>query len=231
MKLSLPTPVRRLAVASEAGQLWIKQDGLTHSLYGGNKMRKASLLLADAARRGAKRILTIGAAGSHHVLATTLFAPEFGVCTAAVLTPQPGTAHARNVLARALGAGLEPLPAASSVAVPLVLARAYRRRDYFIPPGGSNALGAAAYAVAVEELEQQVLEGHMPTPDWIVVPLGSGGTAAGILAGLVRSRLPTRLLAVSVLRNPVDGAWVRLLAKRVLSRLDSPRAKPDWKSR
>ena len=71
----------------------------------------------------------------------------------------------------------------------------------------------------------------MPAPDWIVVALGSGGTAAGLLAGLARSRLSTRLLAVSVVTNPVASAQVRFLAHRTL-RL-GPDRKPDhsWQQR
>jgi len=214
-RLILPTPVVRLPLDAPA-PLWLKQDGHCHPLYGGNKARKAVRLLEQAAQRGARRVLTFGAAGSHHVLALSLFAPEFGLEVAAVLTPQPDTAHARRVLARALSAGLLPYPARSPLFVPAALARAFRSGDRVIAPGGSSPHGARAYFDAIAELEAQVTAGQLPEPAWLVAPLGSGGTVAGLLAGLSRSKLRSRLLAVSVLSNPVARPWVSWLARRVL---------------
>lgn len=231
LRLNLPTPIERLAIDGLRGELWLKQDGLTHDLYGGNKARKAALLLEHAAQVGARRVLTFGAAGSHHVLAMTLFGPHFGMRVAAVLLPQPATEHARAVLTRGLDAGLEAYPSRSLLSASWTMARAYQRADYVIPPGGSNARGAEAHARAIFELEAQIDAGLMPAPDWIVVALGSGGTAAGLLAGLARSHLNTRLLAVSVVTNPVVSAQVRFLAHRTL-RL-GPDSKPDrsWQQR
>jgi 1-aminocyclopropane-1-carboxylate deaminase/D-cysteine desulfhydrase-like pyridoxal-dependent ACC family enzyme len=229
--MNTPTPVQQLTLDGLASELWLKQDGLTHARYGGNKARKAALLLADAARRGARRVLTIGAAGSHHVLATTLFGPDFGLGVAAVLTPQPSTAHAKAVLRLSISAGLEPYPSYSGVGAACSFLRAYRRGDYVIPPGGSNARGAHAYAIAVEELEQQVASGALPAPDWIVAPVGSGGTAAGLLAGLARSRLRARLLAVSVLDNPFTAAHIRFLARRTLRLFPGKGIDPGWERR
>ena len=231
MRLNLPTPIERLAIDGLRSELWLKQDGLTHDLYGGNKARKAALLLEHAAQVGARRVLTFGAAGSHHVLAMTLLARNFGLRVAAVLLPQPATAHAKAVLARSLEAGLEAYPARSLLDASWTTARAYQRGDYVIPPGGSNARGAQAHAGAIFELEAQIDARLLPAPDWIVVPLGSGGTAAGLLAGLARSHLNTRLLAVSVVTNPIAAAHVRFLAHQTL-RL-GPDSKPDrsWQQR
>jgi 1-aminocyclopropane-1-carboxylate deaminase/D-cysteine desulfhydrase-like pyridoxal-dependent ACC family enzyme len=221
----------RLPIATLNGELWLKQDGLVHPLYGGNKTRKAALLLEQAAQTGARRVLTFGAAGSHHVLATSLFARDFGLGVAAVLTPQPATEHAQAVLGRSLNAGLEAYPASSARVAPFTFLRYKRRGDYVVPPGGSNVCGARAYALAFSELEGQVAAGELPAPDWLVVPLGSGGTAAGLLAGLARSRLPTRLLAVSVLRNPLPAAQVRFLARRTLRTGGEVAAERNWERR
>jgi D-cysteine desulfhydrase len=150
---------------------------------------------------------------------------------AAVLLPQPATEHAKAVLTRSLDAGLDPYPSPSLLGVSWTSARAYRRGDYVIPPGGSNARGAEAHARAIAELEAQVDAGLMPAPDWIVVPLGSGGTAAGLLAGLARSRLHARLLAVSVVANPVAAAQVRFLANRTLRLRTGPIVDNAWRRR
>jgi D-cysteine desulfhydrase len=231
LRLTVPTPVQQLALEASHGELWLKQDGLTHALYGGNKTRKAAVILEHAAARGARRVLTFGAAGSHHVLATTLFAPGFGLRVAAVLTPQPATEHAQAVLGRSLSAGLEAYPASSASSALFTLLRHRRRADYVVPPGGSSAYGAQAYALALAELEAQVEAGALPAPAWIVVPLGSGGTAAGLLAGLARSRLKTRLLAVSVLGNPFAAAQVRFLARRALRLSGDALVDREWQRR
>ncbi|MDP9149111.1 MAG: pyridoxal-phosphate dependent enzyme, partial [Myxococcota bacterium] len=107
-----PTPVERVALSfvrpSDEAELWIKRDDRTHEVVGGNKVRKLEWLLADARSRGARRLVTAGAAGSHHVLATTYFGRREGFDVEAVLVPQPRTAHVVDVLRASLGLGLRP---------------------------------------------------------------------------------------------------------------------------
>ena len=66
-------------------------------------------------------------------------------------------------------------------------------RPYLIPYGGSNPVGAAAYAYALEELLNQG-----ETPDWIVFATSSGGTQAGLAAGARRSGYKGHILGISV---------------------------------
>jgi D-cysteine desulfhydrase len=193
-------------------EFWVKNDGLTHPIYGGNKVRRAEGLIREAKRRGARRILTIGAVGSHHVLTMALFAKAAGVGCAAVLVPQPRSPHVVETIRAALGQGLEPYCTRWQIGVPFALMRALRRDDYFVAPGGSNLIGATAYADAVGELADQLSQQHIEPPDWIVVALGSGGTAAGLAAGVIRHRLPSRVLGVQV----VPGFMVRYLARRLM---------------
>jgi len=214
-----PTPVRACPELSHArAELWLKNDGLSHPIYGGNKVRKAERLVAEAVRRGAKRVFSFGAAGSHHLLTLTLFARAAGLRSAALVFPQPYTEHALDTLRAGLGLGLEPYPAPSAASLPWLLPRALRRGDYLIAPGGSNAIGTQAYADAAFELAQQIEDGELPSPDLIVVPLGSGGTCAGLAAGVVQRGLPCRVQGVQV----VGGFGPRLaagyLAKSALRR-------------
>jgi 1-aminocyclopropane-1-carboxylate deaminase/D-cysteine desulfhydrase-like pyridoxal-dependent ACC family enzyme len=58
------------------------------------------------------------------------------------------------------------------------------RRPFCIPVGGASVTGVIAYADAVDELRTQLPHAGVAAPDWIVVADGSGGTHAGILAGL-----------------------------------------------
>ena len=97
-----PTPVRELTeLGDDAGQapVWIKDDG-AYSEVGGNKARKLEWLLADARRRRKRTVLTGGALGTNHGLATATFAARLGMRTILVLVPQPETEHVRAQLAR-----------------------------------------------------------------------------------------------------------------------------------
>ena len=51
---------------------------------------------------------------------------------------------------------------------------------------------------AALELAGQLAELAIAPPQWLVVPLGSGGTAAGLLAGLAIAGLPTTVVGVQV---------------------------------
>ena len=73
-----PTPVRELtSLGAEGGRapVWIKDDG-AYSALGGNKARKLEWLLAEARRRGARTVITGGAIGTNHGLATALSARD-----------------------------------------------------------------------------------------------------------------------------------------------------------
>jgi D-cysteine desulfhydrase len=198
--------------------LWIKRDDQTNPQYGGNKVRKLERLLADAESRGAKRIVTVGAVGSHHVLATGLFARSLGISVEAVVVPQPGTMHVMENLRADLAHGVKLLPASSYVHAAVRIASRLGKGTYYIPPGGSNRLGALGYVEAARELAAQVRAGIMPEPDLAVVALGSGGTAAGLLAGLAAEGMRTRVLAVTV----AEPAWLVEHSARSLARKCAP---------
>jgi D-cysteine desulfhydrase len=88
------------------------------------------------------------------------------------------------------------------------------RPPYLVPPGGSSPLGCIGYVL---ELADQVSAGALPEPSHVVVPLGSGGTAAGLLAGLRLSGLRSRLLCVQVSDMiPLNARGVLGLARRTL---------------
>ncbi|RYE91603.1 MAG: pyridoxal-phosphate dependent enzyme, partial [Myxococcales bacterium] len=68
-------------------------------------------------------------------------------------------------------------------------------------------------------------QGLLPCPDVVVVATGSGGTAAGLAAGLVREGLPTRVRAVAV-AHPVAliAGHARALAAATARHLGLPAA-------
>jgi D-cysteine desulfhydrase len=221
-----PTPVRELAgLGADRGRapVWIKDDG-AYSPFGGNKARKLEWLLGGAVRRGKRTILTGGALGTNHGLATALFARRLGMRTVLVLVPQPDTPHVRAQMDRLRQTGAElhfppSVRRAYLLATWLLVARASPpfKLPYFVPPGGSVPLGCVGYVQAADELRAQVEGGELPEPSHVVVALGSGGTAAGLAAGLKLAGLRSRLVCVLV--NDlvrVDAATVARLARRTL---------------
>jgi D-cysteine desulfhydrase len=200
---SYPTPLWRIEGLRDARhELWVKDDGRTAAEYGGNKVRKLERLLALARSRGARRLLTVGAAGSHHVLATCLYGARLGLPTHAVLTPQPRTAHAEATLRAALHAGLTAVPARSPLAAALALRRERRPADFSIGPGGWGSEGTWAYRLAIDELREQMAAAGLRELEAIFVAVGSGSTAAGLVAGILQTGVARRVVAVPAAANP-----------------------------
>jgi 1-aminocyclopropane-1-carboxylate deaminase/D-cysteine desulfhydrase-like pyridoxal-dependent ACC family enzyme len=214
-----PTPVQFLpGLSTSRTELWVKRDDLTSDIYGGNKVRKLEHILESARARGARRIVTFGTAGSHQALATTVHGRRAGFEVAAILTPQPRTDYAVGNLRAGLALGLQAMAAPSFAAVPLVLARVVRRGDFIVEPGGSSVTGTLGYVDAAFELDEQVRSGALPCPDAIVVPLGSGGTASGLVAGVVALGLATKVIGVRIVGPALMGKgrvlWLALRAAR-----------------
>ncbi|HEY8378082.1 MAG TPA: pyridoxal-phosphate dependent enzyme, partial [Nannocystis sp.] len=126
---TLPTPVEPLALDDTGGdgaRLWIKRDDQSGLPYGGNKVRKLEFILARARDLGATRLITAGATGSHHALATAVYGRRLGFDVTLCLFPQPLTDHVRRVLLldHALGAELRWTPRMELI--PFALFRARR---------------------------------------------------------------------------------------------------------
>jgi D-cysteine desulfhydrase len=211
-----PSPVSRLEGLSRfigsGVDLWLKNDGLYGTVYGGNKPRKLEFVLADALRRGAKRVATTGVIGTNHGLATTIYGRQAGLEVSLLLAREEPTPQACDILAQMASFGADihytrsyPLTA---LAAPYFIAR-FRLEDgrmpYPLGPGGSSTLAAVGYVNAAFELAAQVSAGELPEPASIVIPLGTGGTVAGLLAGLRLAGMSTRVVAVAITRAPT--AW------------------------
>ncbi|MBS2012140.1 MAG: pyridoxal-phosphate dependent enzyme [Deltaproteobacteria bacterium] len=207
---TFPTPVA--APFREMPRLVVKHDDLTGELYGGNKLRKLEHLVGAATQAGAKRLVTLGAVGSHHVLATTLYGRREGFEVDAVLVSQPASAHAEDNVRVSLALGLRAHAAPAWALAPPLVASLLGRDAFFVPLGGSSAAGSLGFVAAARELAAQVRAGELAEPDVIVVASGSGGTVAGLAVGLELEGLRTRVIGVAV-SDPV--IVLRLMALRL----------------
>lgn len=203
-------------------RLSVKREDLTHPVYGGNKVRKLVLLLREAKAKGARRVITLGATGSHHVLATALFAPSVGLAAAAALFPQEETPHVRAVRDAIRATSAEIVETGSRVAA---FARAYamaRRGDVVLPAGGSTPTGVLGYVPCADEIVEDTAGA---LPDEVVVATGSAGTAVGLALGFARRGVPVRVRAVIVADPPwLVRANARVLALRTAKDLGEARA-------
>lgn len=197
---NLPTPIEkstRLATKIGIRELWIKRDDLTGLALGGNKTRKLEYLIADAQSHGAKTLITAGAVQSNHCRQTAAAAAKFGFDCVLVLTGEPPARYSGNLLLdRLFGAEIVWCQKeAREKTLQEVFQRLWQegKRPYLIPYGGSNALGALAYAQAVIELSEQGIN-----VDWIVFPSSSGGTQAGMILGSKLCGANSRILGISV---------------------------------
>lgn len=210
----LPTPVvaaDRLRECLGCAPVWVKRDDLTGFGVSGNKARALEHLLGDALGRGCDLLVTGGGPDSNFVAAAALAARVAGLDCELVVAGPAGAAPSRTLaLALAAGASVRPLghdrrdlidDAVEEVAAQRA---AQGRRPVALPRGGSTPLGAVGFAGAAQELASQVAAGLLPEPALLVIAVGSGGSAAGLLSGLADTQLRCRVLGVSVSRPPSE---------------------------
>lgn len=225
-----PTPVDHAEALGRAvglPNLYVKRDDQTGHLYGGNKVRKLEFLLADALEAGHDRVWTVGGIGSHHVLATCIYARQQGLKPGALHFPQPVTDHVLDNL-RALSTTQPDLTLVDYKAqIPVEVLRTRVREwlargpeVYYIPGGGSSPVGAVGYVDATLELADQIAAGELPEPDVLAVAAGTCGTVAGIRVGCHLAGITPEILAVRVVdRKITNRATIRSLVDRTAARL------------
>ncbi|MEX2659145.1 MAG: D-cysteine desulfhydrase family protein [Acidimicrobiales bacterium] len=188
---TLPTPLEAMdrlggALGLEVGTLLVKRDDLTGLAGGGNKVRKLEYLCADALSQGCDVLVTGGGPQSNHVRLTVAVANRLGLASKVVLSSDAPSVPSGNVLLdHLLGAdivwagerdyyGIED--AIGDVCDELA---AEGSTPYRMPVGGASTVGALGYVTAALELREQ-----LPDLGTVVVADGSGGTHAGLVAGL-----------------------------------------------
>jgi len=235
----LPTPLEPLArLSAHLGgpTIYIKRDDQTGLATGGNKARKLEFLVADALAHGCDTLVTTGGVQSNHARQTAAAAAKLGLRCELLL---PRLVEGRSaeyetsgnvLLDRLLGAQLHILPRESFHSQTFEAAvsrlREEGRKPYFIPTGGSTPRGALGYVVAVQELLTQAREAGID-PTAMVVGTGSGGTHAGIVAGMVRAGHKARVQGISVSGQAAEReALVAQLATEALDLIGSKAASP-----
>ncbi|MFI0722704.1 1-aminocyclopropane-1-carboxylate deaminase/D-cysteine desulfhydrase [Streptomyces sp. NPDC021224] len=181
-----PSPLTEAAderLARHGVRLLLKRDDLVHPALPGNKFRKLRPNLAAALEQGHDTLLTFGGAYSNHLRAVAAAGRLLGLRTVGVVRGEELAGRPLNPsLARAAADGME---------LDFTDRAAYRRKDtpelvaallarhgraYVLPEGGSNAAAVRGCAELGRELRGAA--------DVVAVACGTGGTLAGLAAGL-----------------------------------------------
>ena len=188
-----PTPIEPLAALGP--RLWIKRDDLAATPFGGNKVRALEFLLAGVQQ--GDRVVTVGSAGSTHALAVATYASALGGRAIVGRWRQEMNESAARVAARLEKAAHETRLFASPPAA-YVWAWMRARGARWIAAGGSTPLGVLGHVNAGLELADQIASGAVPTPAMVVLPLGTGGTAAGLALAFAIAGLDVPVVGVRV---------------------------------
>lgn len=181
----------------------LKRDDLTGCELSGNKIRKLEYLLADAKNNNADIIFTCGGEQSNHARAVTIAAKKIGLKTKLFLWGNNNSKISGNLfLNKVNNAEIKFLKKKEYDNVNEIMTKEAEElkkkglNAYIIPEGGSNVIGVYGYFSFVGELAGQIAFNKLKG---IVVAAGSGGTAAGILAGISFLKYKVEVIVVNVL--------------------------------
>ncbi len=173
-------PVNEPLLEDRGISLWIRREDLIHQEISGNKWWKLSLNLQHIIGLDpVPTLLTFGGAYSNHLYATAAACSELGIECIGIVRgeiQQP----LNPTLAFATEKGMKLVPVTRSAYRDKELLIQQFEKDfsglYVLPEGGTNELAVRSCI--------QMVNGRMQKMDIICVPVGTGGTMAGIVAGM-----------------------------------------------
>ncbi|MCP8898572.1 1-aminocyclopropane-1-carboxylate deaminase/D-cysteine desulfhydrase [Gilvimarinus xylanilyticus] len=203
----IPTPLQPLQLTDtpQDKRLWIKRDDLTGAALSGNKIRKLEYVLAQALAEGADTLVTCGGLQSNHCRATALTAAAHGLgCELILRGDKPDNLDGNLLLSAMAGAAYHCYRAPDYHRnLPLLLRQTAERlktqgkKPFIIPTGASDEIGLWGYIQAAQELAQDFMALGIQQP-LVVCAAGSGGTLAGLAAGLGHFCPEAEVLGIAV---------------------------------
>ncbi|HET7702362.1 MAG TPA: pyridoxal-phosphate dependent enzyme [Candidatus Limnocylindrales bacterium] len=192
-------PLQRISsmLGGEA-EVWIKREDLLPLAFGGNKLRNLEFLVGAALAEGADTLITSGRRWSNHCRLTAAAGARAGLAVHLVLTgppPAPGDEGPNQRLDELLGATIhvtrseDRAQRAALVEAVAERERAAGRRPFVIGVGGTGPIGAAGQVIAGLEVADQLAAAGLGRAT-VVLPSATGGTQAGLLAGLALAPPP-----------------------------------------
>jgi 1-aminocyclopropane-1-carboxylate deaminase len=194
------TPVSEIFEESfdKAGvRVFVKREDLNHERVSGNKWWKLKYNLEEAKNLRYETLLTFGGAFSNHIFATAAAANELGFKSIGVIRGEE-TIPINNTLSFAKNCGMQ-LHYVSRDDYKMKTSIEFMTRIenlfgnfYLILEGGTNPLAVKGCAEFAKTKLQDV------DFDYLCLPVGTGGTIAGIIAGLAGEK---NIIGFPVLKN------------------------------
>lgn len=190
-------PVHNEFLEKNKISLYLKREDLNHSGVSGNKWWKLKYNLAETIRLNKKTMLTFGGAFSNHIYATAAACHEMGLKSI-------GLIRGEEVLP--LNATLK-FASDKGMQLDFISREKYRHKHdvsfleylqekygdhYLIPEGGTNSLALKGCAEFAKD--------HLAKLDfdYLVLPVGTGGTMAGLISGFQGTK---KITGIPVLKN------------------------------
>jgi 1-aminocyclopropane-1-carboxylate deaminase len=185
--------------------LFIKREDLLHPYVSGNKFRKLKYNILEAQEKNHKTLLTFGGAFSNHVAAVAAAGKECGLKTIGIIRGEEleKKISENPTLSFAKDCGMQ---------LHFISREAYRAKDeaefihdlkmqfgdfYLLPEGGTNALAVKGCEEILYEKENIF--------DYICVPVGTGGTMAGLVKA---SNEKQKVLGFSALKGTFQSSEI-----------------------
>ena len=208
-----PSPFMRLprfsAALGDRAEVWVKREDLLPLAFGGNKLRNLEFLVGAALADGADTLVTSGRRWSNHGRLTAAAGAKAGLDVHLVVSGPPVSPPGANErLDALLGAMVHVAATDARSEREELLGRVVAElresggRPYVIGVGGGGSIGAAGQVLAGIELAGQARAAGR-SPSTIVLPSATGGTQAGILAGLRVAGSDASVVGVAV-AGPAD---------------------------
>ena len=211
---NLPTPIQELPNLSKmlnGPKIWIKRDDLTGLAFGGNKARKLEYLMGDVLEKGCDYIVTTAGFQSNWCTQTAAACKRLGLGIMLVKTGprdnyEPSDWDGNHLLHKLMGAEIKvvrPENVKNMIDLTMDQLRRDGHKPYYIPLGGSIAIGAVGYINAVLEIMQQSIEMGIHF-DYIIHCTGSGGTQAGLVMGAKLFNSGIKIISVADDSSPLE---------------------------
>jgi D-cysteine desulfhydrase family pyridoxal phosphate-dependent enzyme len=224
----------RLTKYLNGPKIYIKRDDEGGRSGGGNKLRKYERIIGDAIANNCDTLIIAGHFQSNAARELVGAACQLGLKSIVVskeLIPNQNATFLQNgnaLLMNLMGADIVTINKADDFLKEMhnVAQQVSEKggKPYIIPFGGSNLLGSLGYVECVEEIKEQ----SQIEADYIYAPIGSGGTQAGIIAGIVKNKMKTNVVGISVLhKTEVASKIVEDLTNETLNYLGLDKVKSE----
>ncbi|WP_293785053.1 1-aminocyclopropane-1-carboxylate deaminase/D-cysteine desulfhydrase [uncultured Pedobacter sp.] len=187
------SPVQKIAF-TPFSNLYVKRDDLIDPYISGNKWRKLKYILAKAKAKNKTHLVTFGGAYSNHLVATAAAASRSGLKSTAFVRGEE-VKNEMLLLCHLFGMKLIFTDRESYRKKYQLFDIHFKNDDqaYFIDEGGASVEATFGCAEIIRELTE--------TYEHIFCAAGTGTTAAGLLSGIQKQGLNTKLHIIPVLKG------------------------------